>query len=105
MERIKMQVSLSWLNDFVDLVDKTPEQIAHELTMSGLEVEEIEEIMNTNPGFVKASWCGELDCELKLKEIKGTKSRCILEDYKDHDHQCIVCGKEAKHLVMWGIQY
>ena len=39
-----MQVSLSWLNDFVDLVDKTPEQIAHELTMSGLEVEEIEEI-------------------------------------------------------------
>ena len=68
-------------------------------------LEEIEEIMNTNPGFVKASWCGELDCELKLKEIKGTKSRCILEDYKDHDHQCIVCGKEAKHLVMWGIQY
>ena len=68
-------------------------------------LEEIEKIMNTNPGFVKASWCGELDCELKLKEIKGTKSRCILEDYKDHDHQCIVCGKEAKHLVMWGIQY
>lgn len=39
-----MQVSLSWLNEFVDLTDKTPEQIAHELTMSGLEVEEIEEI-------------------------------------------------------------
>ena len=39
-----MQVALSWLNDFVDLTDKTPEQIAHELTMSGLEVEEIEEI-------------------------------------------------------------
>ena len=37
-----MQVSLSWLNDFVDLTDKTPEQIAHELTMSGLEVEDIE---------------------------------------------------------------
>jgi len=39
-----MQVSLSWLNEYVDLTDRTPEQIAHELTMSGLEVEEIEEI-------------------------------------------------------------
>ena len=39
-----MQVAISWLNEFVDLDDKTPEQIAHELTMSGLEVEEIEEI-------------------------------------------------------------
>lgn len=37
-----MKVSLEWLNDFVDLSEVTPEQIAHELTMSGLEVEEIE---------------------------------------------------------------
>ncbi len=39
-----MQVAISWLDEFVDLTDKTPEEIAHELTMSGLEVEEIEEV-------------------------------------------------------------
>lgn len=39
-----MQVSLNWLNELVDLKDITVEQIAHELTMSGLEVEEIEEV-------------------------------------------------------------
>lgn len=39
-----MQVSLNWLNEFVDLSDKDVKQIAHELTMSGLEVEEIEEV-------------------------------------------------------------
>ena len=39
-----MQVSLNWLNDFVDLAGFEVEQIAHELTMSGLEVEEIEEM-------------------------------------------------------------
>ena len=39
-----MQVSLNWLNEFVDLSDKTPEEIAHELTMSGLEVEAVEEV-------------------------------------------------------------
>jgi len=39
-----MLVSLNWLNEFVDLSDIEVEQIAHELTMSGLEVEEIEEV-------------------------------------------------------------
>ena len=39
-----MQISLNWLNELVDLSDKEPSQIAHELTMSGLEVEAIEEL-------------------------------------------------------------
>lgn len=39
-----MQVSLNWLNELVDLKDISVEQIARELTMSGLEVEEIEEV-------------------------------------------------------------
>ena len=39
-----MKVSLSWLNELVDLSDLSVEQIAHELTVSGLEVEEVEEI-------------------------------------------------------------
>lgn len=43
-----MKISLEWLNEYIDLSDVTPEQIAHELTMSGLEVEEIEK---TGPKF------------------------------------------------------
>lgn len=39
-----MQVSLNWLNEFVDLSDIEEAQIAHELTMSGLEVEAIEKV-------------------------------------------------------------
>ena len=37
-----MQVSHEWLNEFVELAGITPEEISHNLTMSGLEVEEIE---------------------------------------------------------------
>lgn len=37
-----MLVSLEWLSEYVDISDLDPEQIAHELTMSGLEVEEVE---------------------------------------------------------------
>ncbi len=68
-------------------------------------LKEVEEIMNTHPGFVNAHWCGDLDCELKMKEIKGTKSRCIIETKDYEDEVCVVCGKKAKHKVVWGIQY
>lgn len=75
------------------------------LTFTASNLTEVENILNTHPGFIKAPWCGNLDCELKMKEIKGCKSRCILENEEVHDEKCVVCGSKAKHIVMWGIQY
>ena len=50
-----MQVSLNWLNEFVDLSNVETSQIAHELTMSGLEVEGYQDVkpMFTNIKTVK----------------------------------------------------
>lgn len=67
-------------------------------------VEEMREIIDNHPGFIIADWCGDQNCEVSLKEVGGLKSRCILEDEKP-THKCCVCGKEAKHKVVWGIQY
>ncbi len=39
-----MKISLEWLNEFVDITDLSVDQIVNALTMSGLEVEEIEKI-------------------------------------------------------------
>ena len=75
-----------------------------EKTYTAFNMEEVEKIMNTQPGFIKAMWCGEEACELKFKEIRGTKSRCILNEQPISD-KCVCCGKPAKHLVVWGIQY
>ena len=36
-----MKASIAWLNEYVDLKDLNPEDIAHKLTMAGLEVEEL----------------------------------------------------------------
>lgn len=87
-----------------DMYNKALER-RNSLTYECHNLEEVEKIMNEKPGFVKAMWCGDEDCELKMKEIKGTKSRCILEHADPIDDKCIVCGKPAKHLVVWGIQY
>ena len=76
-----------------------------ELTFEAHNKEEIEKILNTQPGFIHADWCGDEECELKIKEIKGCKSRCILEEEKLIDGKCVCCGREAKYHVVWGIQY
>ena len=47
-------------------------------------------ILNTQPGFIHAMWCGSPECEMKIKEIKGCKSRCILEE-KPIDDKCVCC--------------
>lgn len=76
-----------------------------EMTYTATDMEEFASIMNVHPGFVKAMWCGDPKCEEKIKEIRGTKSRCIpFSDEKVSD-KCVVCGKEAKDLVIWGMQY
>jgi len=87
-----------------DLYSKALER-QNNKTYECTKLDEVRVIMEKNPGFVKADWCGDKECELKMKEIQGTKSRCILENEKHISGKCIVCGKKAEHTVLWGIQY
>lgn len=93
------------LNDIQNNLYNQALERRNKQTYEAHNLKEVEEIMENHPGFVKADWCGNEECELKMKEIKGTKSRCILENHDLIDGKCIVCGKKAKHLVVWGIQY
>lgn len=76
-----------------------------EMTYTCTDIEDFKDIINNRPGFVKAMWCGDAECEAKIKEIRGCKSRCIPFNEEKISDKCIVCGKEAKELVIWGIQY
>ena len=76
-----------------------------ELTFEAHNLDDMKNILETQPGFIHAMWCGNKECEEKIKEIKGCKSRCILEGAKAIDDKCVCCGKEAKYHVIWGIQY
>ena len=75
------------------------------LTFEAHTYEEMEKIINTQPGFIHAMWCGDEACETKIKELKGCKSRCIVPDGEKIDTKCVCCGKDAKYHVIWGIQY
>ena len=75
-----------------------------ELTFTAHNLKEMKDILNSRPGFIHADWCGDEACELKVKELKGCKSRCISEEPLIVG-KCAVCEKDAKYHVIWGLQY
>ncbi len=68
-------------------------------------IEEAKDIADNKPGFMRAMWCGELECEMKMKEEVGVTSRCMPFDAEPIADTCICCGKKAKSLVFWGKAY
>ena len=68
-------------------------------------LEEAKQLQEEKGGFIKTMWCGELDCELKMKEQAGMSSRCIPFKQEDLGDTCPICGKKAKHMIYWGVAY
>ena len=106
-ENINIDI-VEYVNNLLETIQKDMYNKALErrnkLTFTAKTIEDVENIMNTQPGFIKADWCGREECELKMKEIKGTKSRCIVDE-EMITGKCVVCGDEAKYTVIWGQQY
>ena len=100
---------VSYVKELLETIQKDMYQKALErrdkLTFEAKNIDDVKKIMNTQPGFIKADWCGDEACEMKMKEINGIKSRCILEGEKTLTGKCVICGREAHDLVVWGIQY
>ncbi len=56
-------------------------------------------------GLVYAMWCGDEECEDKVKELTGVGSRCIPFEQRHLSDKCVCCGKPAKCMVIWGKAY
>jgi prolyl-tRNA synthetase len=56
-------------------------------------------------GYIRAHWCGDLACELKLKELADVTSRCMPFGEQGVEGTCICCGKKTDKLVYWGKAY
>lgn len=54
--------------------------------------------------FVKAGWCGCRECEDKVKETAAATAR-VMCDEEGVPERCAVCGKPAKHNVIFARAY
>lgn len=75
-------------------------------TYTATDFEELKKIASEKSGYIRAMWCGDLECELKLKEEADVSSRCMpFNDTERVSEVCVCCGKPAKTLVYWGKAY
>ena len=75
------------------------------MTYDALNLEQMKEIADTKPGFIRAMWCGSRECEDKLKEVAGVTSRCIPLEQEHLSDTCVCCGKKADKMLYWGKAY
>ena len=76
-----------------------------EHTYAAHSLEEAKELQEKNGGFIKTMWCGDLACEMAMKDQAGMSSRCIPFAQEHIDDVCPVCGKPATKMVYWGVAY
>ena len=97
------------LPQVLDMVQKglyeKAKQNLDEHTYAAYSLEEAKEMQEKNGGFIKTMWCGELACEMAMKEKAGMSSRCIPFAQEKLGEVCACCGKSAKHMIYWGIAY
>lgn len=109
----KLQVALSELETIIPSILRDVQKGLYEKAKKNLTdnirpastPEESKGIIAENGGFIKTMWCGSLDCELKMKEVAGVSSRCMPFEQEHIGDTCVVCGKPADIMVIWGVAY
>ena len=112
-DREKLFLSLDELDtkvpELLDAVQKSLYEKAkinmEEHTYPAYSLEEAKKLQEEKGGFIKTMWCGELECEMKMKEQAGMTSRCMPLRQEHLGDTCPICGKPAKHMIYWGVAY
>ena len=111
--REKSFVSLDNLSEAVAEGLKNLQQAIYEKALANREnrtftaetLDELKKIASENNGYIRAMWCGDLECEMKLKEEADVTSRCMPFGMEPIGDKCVCCGRAAKKLVYWGKAY
>jgi prolyl-tRNA synthetase len=56
-------------------------------------------------GFAQSHWCGDSDCEEKIKNDLKVTIRCIPFDAVEEEGGCICCGKRSSKRVIFAKSY
>lgn len=74
-------------------------------TYEAFSQQELIDTIENKRGLVRAGWCEDHACEVKIKEQVAATIRVIQDEKDSRFHQCVVCGKEARHTVLFAKSY
>jgi prolyl-tRNA synthetase len=80
-------------------------EFLNENTFIPVDFENFKSIIQDKGGFLLTGWCGEEQCESKIKEETGADIRVIPFDQKDKQATCIYCGRESKKAAIYARAY
>ena len=105
LDNVEAEVAAMLKQVQAELVERARRNL-EEKTYTATTMEEFLDTAENKPGYIKAMWCGDVECEETLKEkTGGVKSRCIPFHEEKLSDVCVCCGKPAKKMVVWGRQY
>jgi len=105
-----MKLPLSWLNDFVEIEGLSVEEIAKQLTLAGLEVEEIRYVGWSMPKDAAKGMHSSIRHEFKTTGIEWDKDKIVVAEIREvmphpNADRLVLCdlydGKD-KHIALTG---
>lgn len=105
---VKEEEVLQTVIHLFDVIHKEMYQKAYkyllEHTTEAHSLDELKQILDRG-GYAKMMWCGDRECEDKIKELYQATARCIPFEQDVFMDTCPVCGKKAKKVVFFAKAY
>lgn len=93
------------LNDIHNNMYKMAKENLDKNTIIAKNMDEFKENLKDKNSFIKAMWCGNEDCVLKIKEETSATSRCMPFEQEHLSNTCVCCGKKAEKEVIFAKAY
>ena len=87
-----------------DTLLKRSQDLLVSMSYSAKEYQDFKQTVEGSKGFVHAYWCGNPECEEKIKEETKATTRCQTSEGKNNTGKCIYCGEDGTEWV-FGISY
>jgi prolyl-tRNA synthetase len=68
-------------------------------------LDEFRAVMEGGRGFIRARWCGDADCEARIKEETGATIRCLPLEEPDDAGSCVRCDNPAERRALFARAY
>lgn len=105
---VKMDEMIESAKSLMDKIQKEMYEKAYRYLLDHItEVHSIDELKAAleKGGYAKMMWCGDEECENKVKELTTATARCLPFNQTPFDDTCPICGKKAKKVVLFAKAY